>query len=109
MKDFCILFPAFSGGLREPDPEFQREAQALDTLGVPWHVVNVQALLQGEMDVALRFFGEGVIQPVLYRARFCIQQSTLPCTRHSWTVVVVWSLRRSNTAARSSFQSSSRA
>jgi len=62
-----VLFPAFSHGLREPDPEFQREAQALDNLGIPWHVVNISALNSGDLDDAFRYFGEAPHAPMIYR------------------------------------------
>lgn len=64
---FSILFPAFCDGLREPDPEFYREAQALESLGIPWRVVNVSALSQGDLTKALRYFGEVPPSPIIYR------------------------------------------
>src|SRR5579863_6863245 len=67
MSTFSVLFPAFCHGLREPDPEFQREAQALERLGIPWHVVNVSALSSGDLAGALRFFGESSPSPIIYR------------------------------------------
>ena len=67
MIAYCVLFPAFSDGLREPDPQFYRETQALEALGIPWRVVNIDALIRGDMERALRFFGEAPPQPVLYR------------------------------------------
>lgn len=57
MLTFFILFSAFSEALREPDPEFYKEAEALELLGIPWRVVNTQALIQGDVKGALRFFG----------------------------------------------------
>jgi hypothetical protein len=61
------LFPAFCHGLREPDPEFQREAYALENLGIPWHVVNISALSSGDLAGAFRFFGEAPLSPMIYR------------------------------------------
>jgi hypothetical protein len=61
------LFPAFCHGLREPDPEFQREAQVLENLGIPWHVVNISALNSGDLAGAFRFFGEVPLSPMIYR------------------------------------------
>jgi hypothetical protein len=67
MASFCILFPAFCDGLREPDPAFYREWQALEALGIPWRVVNVEALVSGDLVKALRFFGENPEEPIIYR------------------------------------------
>lgn len=64
---YGALFPAFSDGLREPDPEFTREAQALDELGVPWRVVNVKGLERRDLALALRHYGEPPAPTVLYR------------------------------------------
>lgn len=61
------MFPAFCHGLREPDPEFQREAEALENLGIPWHVVNLSALSSGDLAGAFRFFGESPLSPMIYR------------------------------------------
>ena len=67
MRSFSVLFPAFCHGLREPDPEFQREAQALEKLGIRWQVVNVAALGSGDLAEAFRFFGEAPCSPMIYR------------------------------------------
>src|SRR5215831_10518510 len=67
MTAFSVLFPAFCHGLREPDPEFQREAQALESLGIPWRVVNMPALIQGDFTGAFRFFGDIPPPPIIYR------------------------------------------
>ncbi len=67
MKPFSVLFPAFCHGLREPDPEFQREAQALENLGISWHVVNISALSEGDLEAAFRFFGDAAVSPMIYR------------------------------------------
>lgn len=64
---FSVLFPAFSEGLREPDPEFHREVAALEALRVPWRVVNIQALISGDLITALRFFDGDSKAPVIYR------------------------------------------
>lgn len=67
MKSLSFLFPAFCHGLREPDPEFQREVQVLEGLGVPWHIVNVSALSNGDLAGALRFLGQVSDAPMIYR------------------------------------------
>ncbi len=67
MKPFSVLFPAFCHGLREPDPEFQREAQALESLGISWHVVNISALNEGDLEAAFRYLGEPAVSPMIYR------------------------------------------
>ena len=67
MNGLSVLFPAFCHGLREPDPEFQREVQALEHLGIPWRVVNISALNRGDLTDAFRFFGEAPISPMIYR------------------------------------------
>lgn len=67
MRALSVLFPAFCHGLREPDPEFQREALALEDLGIPWHVVNIPALKSGDVAGAFRFFGEAPLSPMIYR------------------------------------------
>lgn len=50
---FSVLFPAFSDGLREPDPEFHREQRALEDAHIPFYVVNIAALTCGDFDKAL--------------------------------------------------------
>lgn len=67
MSALSVLFPAFCHGLREPDPEFQREAEALENLGIPWHVVNISALSTGDLAGAFRFFGQAPLSPMIYR------------------------------------------
>ncbi|MDR3456697.1 MAG: ATP-grasp domain-containing protein [Verrucomicrobiae bacterium] len=67
MRALSVLFPAFCHGLREPDPEFQREAEALENLGIPWHVVNISALNSGDLASAFRYFGEAPLSPMIYR------------------------------------------
>ncbi|MCU1295681.1 MAG: hypothetical protein JWP08_4531 [Bryobacterales bacterium] len=67
MPSFCVLFPAFCDGLREPDPSFNRELSALETLGIPWRVVNLDALRGGDLVKAFRFFGDAPSQPIIYR------------------------------------------
>jgi hypothetical protein len=64
---FAILFPAFSDGLREPDPEFHREQRALENAQMPFHVVNVAALTCGDLDRALWAVNPGVPIDVIYR------------------------------------------
>lgn len=67
MTPFSVIFPAFCHGLREPDPEFRREAQALESLGIQWHVVNVSALAGSDLTTAFRFLGNVAPAPVIYR------------------------------------------
>jgi hypothetical protein len=67
MYSFCVLFPANSDALREPDPEFHREMQALDDLGIPWRVVDLHALIAGRMEKAFEYFGDKADKPLLYR------------------------------------------
>ena len=67
MKALSVLFPAFCHGLREPDPEFQREARVLENLGISWRVVNLPALSAGDLAGAFRFFGQAPLSPMIYR------------------------------------------
>jgi len=67
VSKFSVLFPAFCDALREPDPQFQREASALDALGIPLQVVDVASLESGDLEEALRYFEGGGPSPVVYR------------------------------------------
>src|SRR5579871_2013543 len=67
MNAFSALFPAFCHGLRQPDPQFQREARALEDIGIPWHVVNISALGEGDLTGAFRFLGAPPLSPMIYR------------------------------------------
>jgi hypothetical protein len=67
MPPFSVLFPASSNSLREPDPEFEREQFALDSLGIPWRVVGMDALIKGDLERAFRFFQSTENQPTIYR------------------------------------------
>lgn len=40
---------------------------ALEELGIPWRVMNVAALMKGDVEGALRFFGEMPSSPIIYR------------------------------------------
>lgn len=64
---FAVLFPAFSDALREPDPEFHREQQALEDAQIPFHVVNVPALISGDFDTALWAVKPSGPATVIYR------------------------------------------
>jgi len=62
-----ILFCAFPDALREPDPCFQREWEAVDALGIEWRVFSFDAFLDGNMDRAFKFLLPGTGQTLLYR------------------------------------------
>ena len=64
---FSVLFPAFSEALREPDPEFHREKRALEDMDIPFHVVNIAALTQGDFDRALWALNPSGPTNVIYR------------------------------------------
>ena len=64
---FTVLFPAFSGALREPDPEFHREQRVLEELNIPFHVVNIEALIQGNFEKALWAIHPSGPSKVIYR------------------------------------------
>jgi len=66
MSSFTVLFPSFSDGRREPDPEFYKEAQALDALSIPWRVVNIDALIAGDLAKTFQFFSPSAGK-LLYR------------------------------------------
>lgn len=62
-----ILFVASSDALREPDPEYIREWQAVEELGIRWHVFNYDALVKEDFEKAFRFLKPGSGRVVLYR------------------------------------------
>ena len=64
---FSVLFPAFSDALREPEPEFHREQRALDDAHIPFHVVNIAALIRGDFDRAFWALSPSGPKNVLYR------------------------------------------
>lgn len=67
MSRYSVLFPASPNSLREPDPEFEREQIALDSLGIPWRVVGIDALIKGDLERAFRFFKPTEDLPIIYR------------------------------------------
>jgi hypothetical protein len=67
MNPFTILFPAFCDAVREPDPEFHRQMNALESLGVLWRVVNIDALTKGDLSKALRYFQGAPGELLIYR------------------------------------------
>ena len=64
---FAVLFPAFTGALKEPDPEFHREQRALEDAQIPFHVVNVDALTRGDFDKAFQEWDSIAAKNVIYR------------------------------------------
>lgn len=64
---FAVLFPAFSDGLREPDPEFHREQRALENAQIPFRVVNIAALIRGDFDTALSTVNPNIPTNIIYR------------------------------------------
>lgn len=66
-SSFSVLFPAFKHGLREPDPNFYKEAAALEAAGIPIHVVNIHALMDGDTLRAFQYTGKPATDQLLYR------------------------------------------
>lgn len=64
---FAVLFPAFSDALREPDPEFHREQRVLEEAQIPFHVVNITALISGDFEKAFWAVNPSVPTVVIYR------------------------------------------
>jgi hypothetical protein len=64
---FAVLFPAFSDALREPDPEFHREQRVLEDALIPFHVVNIPALISGDFETALSAIHPATPTTVIYR------------------------------------------
>lgn len=67
MIPFSILFPAFCDAVREPDPEFHHQMNALESLGIPWRVVNIDALTKCDLSKALRYFQGAPGELLIYR------------------------------------------
>jgi hypothetical protein len=61
------LFPAFSDALREPDPEFHREQRVLEEAQIPFHVVNIPALIRGDFERAFWAINPSAPTIMLYR------------------------------------------
>lgn len=64
---FAVLFPAFPDALQEPDPEFHREQRVLEGAEIPFHVVNIAALIRGDFENALRAIRTSSQTIVIYR------------------------------------------
>ena len=64
---FHLLFPAFSDALREPDPQFQREWEAAEDLGIGWRVFGFDTLLEGNLERSFKFLPAGHGETLLYR------------------------------------------
>lgn len=67
VPNFAILFPAFSDALRDPDPEFYREQRVLEDAQIPFHVVNIAALIRGDFEKALWAVSPSIATIVIYR------------------------------------------
>jgi len=65
--NFAVLFPAFSDALKEPDPEFHREQRGLEEANIPFHAVNIDALIHGDFEEALQAIRPSVPKIVIYR------------------------------------------
>lgn len=66
-SSFSVLFPAFKHGLREPDPNFFKETTALEAAGISIHVVNIDALMDGDLSRAFQYTGKPVTDRIVYR------------------------------------------
>jgi hypothetical protein len=66
-NDLDILFPAFPDAVREPDPAFWREWEAIKDLNIPWRIVELEAFMDRNYDRAFRHLPQGSGQTVLYR------------------------------------------
>ncbi len=64
---FAVLFPAFSDALREPDPEFHREQRVLEEGRIPFHVINIAALIRGDFEKAFWAVNAATSTIVIYR------------------------------------------
>ena len=66
-KNPIILFCCFPDALREPDPAFYREWQALEELGIEWRVFSFDAFLDGNYERAFKYLKPGAGEAILYR------------------------------------------